>query len=297
MKWTRDWLSLRYRFLESQLRKVDLQEPDPEDLMPLDESDVLADLEGGFLSPRFLGYFTRRGLINLFEHMGLISRLHRAGFEPHLSLRITDADRQLLRVYDGQEVPTSLLVEVAAHIEEPQLRLLPQHMDDRYRLLAIDWLLLQNPRASFTAHRPRLPGQNYPGLRIGTEVGEAFILIGLHLRCDGVVATPTHFHNGVLYSRKLRAIDPVRQAEILALSEDLSSLNLAEQSWAIELGCVEDATGRVYRWPTPAMLFPFQDDLADYLSGADYRQRMQQARRDMHFRLDMEKFDRLHEPL
>ncbi len=298
MKWTREWLSLRYRFLASQLSNLDLQAPDPEDLTPLEEEDLLKDLRGDMTSSRYLGFFTRRGLINLVDHLGLIDRLRKRGFTPHLDLRTGDADRQLLRVYDGAEhVPSRLLVEAAARIDMIQVHTEPDKEPGRYRMLVIDWLLLQNPKAEFSGYRPRLPGQNYPGLRLGAEIGEIFILIAMRLHCDGVLATPQYYHNGVLYSRKLRCLEPERQGELWALERDLSSLSLAEQSWAIDMGCVEDTAGEIYRWPAPPMLFPFNEELADYISGKPYRERMTRARDTRFFQLDMDRFERSYEPL
>ena len=45
---------------------------------------------------------------------------------------------------------------------------------DLLNLVAIEWLMMQNPRAKFSTSRPPLPGQDYPGTHhFGRDAGQA----------------------------------------------------------------------------------------------------------------------------
>ncbi len=281
----RQWLTLRYRLLDALLDESELQAPDPEDLAPLTEADLIADLDGRHSVTRFLNFYSRRGLETAAERLGLFPLLRRRGFKPRLQLQLTDPMRQLLRIYDGEVKPEKLLVEFAPHVEERTIRR-DVLGDRRFRCLVVEWLLLQDPRQRFTAARPRLPGQEHPGLRAGGEAGEMILLIAARLRCDAVVTAPRHYHNGLLYQRRMRFIDPARQAEFIALERAVGHLPLAEASWAVALGCVAYRDGRPYTWPAADMIFPFADVLDEYVDGQRYRREVREHLRTAAFKLD-----------
>lgn len=297
MSLSSDLRALRFRYLNMQLRDFELQAPDPEELGPLTESEVIGDLTGKH-AQRFLSYFSRRGLVRLGLKFGIIQSLRERGFVPHMKLVTTDPQQHLLRLYDGfEEKPEHLILEVAAHLETSMPKPALHLPAGRYSFLVVDWLLLQNPRDSFSATRPRLPGQQFPGLRIGQDIGEVITLIGERLKQDGVLTFPNHYHNGLLYSRKMMFANPKYQAELMALGRDLSSLNFAERSWAIELGCIEDAAGKPYTWQGTEMIFPISASLREHFNGPGYRAAVEHALEKLHYRLDMDKFVRLYEPL
>lgn len=294
--WEDELRRLRTQYLSRQLRDFELQAPDPEDLLPLTEAEVRADLQGQ-APKRFLGYFSRSGLVRLGLKFGIVDLLRKKGFKPVLQLPPSDPPQHLLRIYDAECNPEHLLVEIAAHLEQSQAKrelALPQQ---EYRFLVIDWMLLQNPRESFSVHRPRLPGQSHPGLRIGEHVGEVLFVCTERLGLDGMLTFPNHYHNGVLYGRRMQFANPQRQAELQALGRDLSSLSLAERSWAVELGCVTDDGGSPYVWRGSEMIYPLSPALVKHFKSAAYLDRVAQAAAGLHYRLDMDKFQREYEPL
>lgn len=294
--WEDELRRLRMQYLNRQLRDFELQAPDPEDLTPLTEAEVRADLQGQ-APKRFLGYFSRSGLVRLGLKFGVVDVLRKKGFKPVMQLPPAEAPQHLLRIYDRETTPEHLLVEIAAHLEQSQAKrelALPQR---EYRFLVIDWMLLQNPRETFSAHRPRLPGQTYPGLRIGEHIGDVLFLCAERLGQDGMLTFPNHYHNGVLYARRMQFANPQRQAELEALGRDLSSLSLAERSWAVELGCVLDDAGKPYVWRGSEMIYPLTPVLVKHFKSPEYRARVDAAAARLHYRLDMEKFTRDYEPL
>lgn len=295
MSWEAEFRHLRMRYLDRQLRDFDLQEPDPEELQPLTEEEIRQDLLNRGTG-RFLGFFSRRGLVRFGLRMGLVGKMRKRGFKPVLKLSATEPPQQLLRIYDGEETPEHLLVELAVHLEQstpkPSLELPP----GVYQFLVIDWMLLQDPTGAFTQARPKMPGQNYPGLRLGEDIGELIALVAERLHQDGVLAFPNHFHNGVLYARQMRFADARRQAEMEAIHRDLGTLSLAEQSWAVEYGCVEDETGKPYHWLGAEMIIPMSEALKKHFEG-EYQRRVETMKRELHYRVNWEKFERCYQPL
>jgi hypothetical protein len=290
MKLGKQWLTLRYRVLDSLLSTSDLQAPDPEELEPLRQDEIYAELnrEGG--GGRFLGFYSRKGLVTAAEYLGFFDTLRKRGFDPLLMVDTKDANRHALRIYDGSPEPERLLIESAVRVDDLILNI-PGLGDRRWRCLVMDWLLLQCPEGSFAPGRPRFPGQSYPGLGVGYEVGEMIMLIAARLECEALVSTPRHYHNGVLYGRRLRFTEPLRQAEMLALERDLSHLTLAERSWAVELGCVWDAAGQEFRWPAAQMIFPFAEPIDRYIEGPEYQHDVRRLFTGMSFELDRTRFE------
>jgi hypothetical protein len=287
VKWSREWLALRYRFLESRLRDADLQAPDAKDTGSITSQDLLGELAGEKLPHYFLNFFSRRGLENLFDKLGLSDAFRKRGFEPYVALRLDDPGRHLLQIHDGAPEPSRLLVEVAGRQDVFLLDDLEGLPPDRYRMLVLDWVLLQNPAAGFTARRRPLPGQEHPGLGIGNEIGEMLALMAMRLQCDGILAAPNHYHNACLYSRKMWFLKACRQGEFLALERDLGHLGLAERSWAVELGCVE-TNGAVFKWPGARMVLPLEERLHRYVQSPPYEKTCAESREALRFNLNQD---------
>jgi hypothetical protein len=296
MSWAEDnWLHFRFRYLNRQLRDFELRAPDPEDLLPLTEEDVRDDLSS-HSNPYFLEFFSRRGLVKLGLQFNLVDRLREMGFEPHMRIVPTEPPHHMLRVYDKIEAPENLLIELALHRETTLAKAHLNLPDGTYQFLFVDWMLLQNPREGFTPDRPRLPGQQYPGLRLGLHVAEILMLVAERLKQDGLLTFPNHYHNGVLYGRKMSFVNPIYQGHLHALQRDLHELSLAEQSWAVELGCVEDEQGAVYKWTGAEMMLVQNPKLQDYQKSKHYQALVRDTMKEHRFHLDRERFQRLYQP-
>src|SRR5205814_9382773 len=132
-------------------------------------------------------------------------------------------------------------------------------------LIAIEWLLMQNPSAHFGEKRPRLPEQNYPGLGIGREVMALLKIMTERLEREGMLAFPEHYHNGVIYNHDFRFFSPEREGELIALKRDLHNLSLSEASWAVEEGLViDERTQKPYKWRGEEMIWPLSKRLRNY---------------------------------
>jgi acetoin utilization deacetylase AcuC-like enzyme len=224
----------------------------------LDLDDVYGSLTGAPRQTRFLGYYSRHGLELALERVGLLERLRAMGYAtPLLELDLDHPGGHTLRLYGGSD-RRELLIEMRLRRDR---RTLPPA-----ELLAIEWLLLQNPRGRFRDGRPPLPGQRYPGLGLLREIIFFLIIVCERLGLDGIVFVPGHYHIAARGHRYLRFLDPVAEERFCALEAALGGLPLAEADRALEEGRVRDRqTGARASWVPAPMILPVSADLEERL--------------------------------
>jgi len=125
-------------------------------------------------------------------------------------------------------------------------------------MLFVHWLTLRNPRVPFTALRPRLPGQEVPGLGLAREAGEMLLRIARRLDLAGVAVRPSHFHVAYTARYRLRMLDPVQQGRFEAIQRDLGHLSLHDVTVAIAQGRVL-ADGAPWAWEPGVMAYRFEE--------------------------------------
>ena len=163
-------------------------------------------------------------------------------------------------------------------------RVVPGH-----EMLFVEWLLLQNPRATFSADHPRLPGQDHPGLGMLREVYGWLIVLCEALHLDGIAFVPSHYYMAALGRRLLRFLDPAAQARFEAMHDVLDRLTLAEASHALEAGQIRDAkTGTPAEWQPSVMVVPVSRRLRGLLEAPEYAERRVAERGTIEFRLGAE---------
>lgn len=225
-----------------------------------------ADLGGGqgLASPetRLLGFYSLSGLELALERLGHMARLRELGFESPAVEFDFNASGQTLRIF-GARGRRDLLLEMRLRRDR---RTIPGE-----ELLAVDWLLLQNPRARFTPARPALPGQTHPGLGMLRETMAATMLICDRLKLAGVLVTPSHFHAAAQARTELRFLEPQREGLFRSFQQALRALPLGEATRAASDGRVHDAaTGAVVRWIPSAMILPIAAGLRELFASPDY---------------------------
>ncbi|MEM9553999.1 MAG: histone deacetylase [Acidobacteriota bacterium] len=233
----------RYRWISSLFSAADLSGAG-DDEFGITEADLYLPGWGAARERRFLGFYTRHAIELVLERAGFLDRLRDLGFShPTLDFKLGD-DGDTLRIY-GHPNRSELLLELRVRRDRRVLAGL--------ELLSIDWLLLQNPRAEFSARRPRLPGQEHPGLGTVGDVVAMLIMACGRLHLDGLVFVPSRYHIAVYGRRHMRFVDPETQALFEALYDLLRDLPLAEASRAVEEGRVVDQeTGETVSWrPEP----------------------------------------------
>lgn len=223
---------------------------------------------------RFLDFYGDEGLRTAFERYGFFDAVRRRGWEG-LDIQVRADDERHTLIIEGQHElhpePTHL-VELVVRRD----RLVPDpacELSRPFDVLTVDWLTLRNPAARFTPERPRLPGQDAPGLGLGEQVLELLYRVVDRLRLDGLLTVGEHFHNAVLYRRELAYFDPQAAGTCIALEDALLArerLTLPQASWAIDWGFVSEG-GETLRWRGEAQLRAMAPELVRYMKSTRRR--------------------------
>lgn len=252
----------RFRRVFGDLSKSELT-TDPSDAgWSLSEDDLMP----GSRRRRFLDYYSRHGIELALERYGVLDRLRARGYRRvDLELELDDPAGHTLRLRTVDEPPVSL-IELKVRRDR---RTLPDA-----ELLAVEWLLLQDPRASFGPERPALPGQRHPGLGLLRDVTAILVLICERLGLDGLSIVPTHYHVAAQTRGFFRFLDPEREGRFRALRAALRRLPLTEQARLVaEGGVIEAGSGRAVEWQPAPMVCPVGDVVRAMLDEPGYRDR------------------------
>ena len=140
-------------------------------------------------------------------------------------------------------------------------------------LVVVDWLLMQNPRATFSAHKPQLPGQQHPGTGMGALVQQLLVLLCRRLGRDALVTTPEHFHLAALYRRAgyLGAAADDARVKAVTAAGDKAGLSFAALAWAVERGFVHDEGGAVFVHEPRELFCPISEKFRRMLATEEAR--------------------------
>jgi len=244
----------------------------------LDEADVAGLEHGAVAAPRVLEHYSRHGLELLLERLGFFKQLRDRGFRhPVLDVAFGHALGETIRVY-GDAERRGLVMELRMNRNR---RAVPG-MDIVY----VEWLLLQNPRASFSDRLAPLPGQEHPGLGMLSEVAAWLLVMCETLGLDGVVFVPAHYYTAALGQHRMRFLEPEDQARFEALRDAVAGLSLANADRAIDDGSVLDAaTDEPVRWRPAPMVVPVSGRLRALVRGPSYERALEVARGAIRVRL------------
>lgn len=253
-------LIARYRSIARLLSTAELSGEEPgagDDSWGLTQEDLLGSLEESPADSRLLGYYTPHGVELVLESSGIFDRLRDLGYEqPALDFDLASSGH-MVRIWGGRD-RRDLLAEIRMRRDRQAL--------PGFELLAIEWLLLQNPRARFTAERPPLPGQRHPGLGMLRDVIALLVQVCHRLHLDGITYTPSHFHLASQSTKYLRFREPSDAALFDALKTAVAGLPLAEQARRVDAGEVVDPqTAAALRWRPMPMLLVVSPRLAQAL--------------------------------
>lgn len=224
----------------------------------------------------FLDHFTSDEVFTQIESTSFLSAMKKKGvLAPRIELARVEPDEHRLIVLDDSESEPMKMIELRLalmRLEVPVLAGSPS-LTGLFEMLAINWVMMQNPRAAFTKERPQLPGQEHPGLGLGRKCHEFLVHLGAGLRRDGLVNHPQYFHNAVFYRDDYYFIDPKRQGELLAMFRDLARYPIGVVSQAIADGRLVDVRQQMRMdWDAEEMVCPIQERLNDYFQGREYRE-------------------------
>ncbi|MBL8956654.1 MAG: histone deacetylase [Myxococcaceae bacterium] len=204
--------------------------------LSLSEADF-PELFGGAKkgNDRLLGFYTRDGLEYALERYGILPFVRRLGFS---DLRV-ELEGPRMRLVSG----SASLIEL--EVEKRTL--------DGREVLFTNWLSLRNPRAHFSEKRPKLPGQEVPGLGLAQEATALLAIMAERLKLDGVAFRPSWFHMAYAARHGGRFIEARRQGRFEALVRDLRALPLLEATRLVAEGRVR-LNGEPYAWEADPMV-------------------------------------------
>lgn len=239
-----DPLQRRTRYLA---RRLDVKVLSGEDPDEIGDAELMAEL--GIAPPpvdRFLGYYTRHGVEHALSHYGLLPAVRAMGFD----------DLQILTTRQGEQHR----LQVSARHGTGRADLLDLCLSRRTiagcRVLFIEWLEMRDPRLTYTAERPELPGQRGPGLGLAPEVGHLLFAAAQRLSLDGVGLVPAHFHVAWMARHRYTTVDPELRGAFRAMCE--MPLPLSKLSTTLEEGGLPTPEGPV-RWEPVPMLCPISE--------------------------------------
>lgn len=265
----------RYRHLAQIIDPRELSGVPPGELV-FDESDLLgASPHAERMGARVLGYYTRTGIEFALERYGLLPRLRALGFEPRIEVDCGGETGDTVRVF-GDETDELLLVEIRLARDRQTMPSL--------ELLRIEWMLLQNPRASWVAGRAPLPGQRHPGLRMFEEVALLMTIVCERLGLAGIVVVPSHYHVAARWHGGMCFLDPAREGRFRALERALLGMSLAEASHAVENGRVIEVGSTARAYEPASLILPSSVELACHFDDA-WRHAADEAERATRFEL------------
>jgi acetoin utilization deacetylase AcuC-like enzyme len=244
----------------------------------LSVEDLLPNLGGPQRPRRLLGACSRQQLELMLERTGLLERLRQLGFpQPVLEFDLEHAGGETVRVLAGPD-RDELLAELRLRID--------RRSAPGLAMLRIEWLLLQNPREPFTPGRPRLPGQEHPGLGMLRDVIALLVVACERLQLDGVLWVPAHFHTAAQGRRAGSFLHPEDEGTSRALELAVAGLPLPVAAFAVEQGrVIDDATGAPFVWRPMPVVVPVSDRLRQQLAGEEYQRRADAAAAAHAFRL------------
>ena len=199
-----------------------------------------------------LGFYTASGMEHALYRYGIFEQLERMGYRNFRAAFDSAGLGERVRVYGEADAEEHLLVELVL---------------ERRRVLGVEvlyihWLSLRNPRAQFSERRPRLPGQDVPGLGLAREAGTMLARMAIRLGLGGVVFRPAHFHTAYAARHEFAFVDPERQGRFEALVRDLAHVPLLEATNLVAEGRVR-MDGRPYAWEADEMAYWLRESPAD----------------------------------
>ena len=230
----------------------------------LSEEDLVG-LLGPARPSRFLGYFSRHGVELLLERAGVLPQLRARGFRTlRVELDTREGPGHTLRIL-SEDAPGELLVELRADRNRSAV--------PGMEVISVEWLLLQNPREPFSPRRPRLPGQQHPGLGLLRDFMGWLVVVCEAHQLDGVFFVAAHYHVAMQSRRLVRPLLPEDEARLAAIAEALAGVPLPEATSLVEEGrLVDAATGQPSDWrPVPTVL-PVSERLRALVSGPEYEE-------------------------
>jgi acetoin utilization deacetylase AcuC-like enzyme len=196
---------------------------------------------------RLLGFYSEEGVEHALSAYGILPHLRRLGYDDFAVSFDRASSGERLQLHGQAEGERFLLLETVVE----------RRSFDGHDMLFVNWLSLRNPRATFTAQRPQLPGQEVPGLGMAREAGQMLARMAKRLDLAGVAFHPAWFHVAYTARYHFRFLQPEIQGHFEALMRDLAALPLLDATHAIADGRVR-LHDEPFAWEPGIMAYRFE---------------------------------------
>ena len=262
------------------------------------EEDIMTS-DGGLQheSSLLLGYYQEKVIDEYFRRYRIAKIFKTLGIPDEIKTQLDTHDPFLHKfsIYTNKFQDESKIVEIffrKRSLPVPSVRSENKRVDSLY----IDWLMMQNPYKEFRPQKPALPGQKYPGLRIGAHVLEILFHVAKRIKLDCLANSPNYLHTAVLFSKEFMFIDPAVQA----ISEASKSYLLRRYSlWTVAWASVHGAilhldSNEAFKWKSSPMVLPISKKMKQYFNSRWYKKSYREAKDKFRVKIDL---DTLHEKM
>ena len=252
----------------------------------------LAEEKGSAL---FLGRFSLAEVIATLGHKNFFREARKRDLWPlAYNLDSSAYPLQRFQIFRRDRTPENLIVDLKLRegiFRPPDGRLFGRPVPPQKSLM-LEWLTLQNPAQEFGVQRTPLPGQLHPGLNIGKKVMDMFVYLAKVIGVDALMAFPAYFHNALLFSRYFTFVNPVKQAEIVAIRRLFHEIPWKQLAWVVHLNCLLRPDGVPLEWKAEEQIYPMNRLLKDVFDSRDYKEAVKAALPGFRFTVDWEGFHR-----
>lgn len=264
---TEELTLMHFRRLMARLDPAALTSDPGDYSFTLTEEDLVGIIPGEPHKTRFLGYFSKHGVELVLERFGILDQIRIRGFShPLIRLDLDHPLGETLRIF-SDDTREELLLELRVNRN--------QRVIQGFELLAVEWLLLQNPRAEFGPYRRPLPGQSHPGLGLLKEVFGWLVVLCEMLKLDGIYFSPSSYHVAAQSRRLVRFLRPEHEARFRAYQAALDGVSLASASRLVADGAVHHAeSDEVVQWEGFPMVLPVSERLEQTVFSEEYERRV-----------------------
>jgi len=280
-------LSIRLKELAKRISALDWSEQEMD--FDLSEEDFFNVNIGNRGENLFLGYYSLKGLEIILEKYKITKKLNKLGFTKlKLSIDTSDPFKHKIIVFNIDRGVKETLIELVVRRDYVKIDLpfsTPLN-GQKYECLIVEWLKMQNPRKGFTEERPQLPGQDFPGLGIGSAALELLIMASKRLGLQGIINIPDHFHNAFFYSKLFYYENPDDQAKLLAIIREKRNRKIHNIAWAIEKEyLIDNKTGKAFKWGGKRQVLPLVKDWLQLYQSKAYKAAVDKSLKNSKYKL------------
>ena len=251
----------------------------------------------------FLGRYSKDDLLALMERTGLMGVIRKKGYNDLIiTISREDYTSRLYVNYERFDKDTRLVeIVLREGVFRPKKTFIEKFdFSGGLPMILVEWLALQDPAGTFTPDKPRLPGQDYPGLGGLRNLQAMLYHFGEDTGKDAIIDVPQHYHAAVIYSRLYSSIykrlysfiSPADAGQLEAMIRDLTDRPLADVSLAISEGClINSSTGQTEFWRPSEQIYPTSLRIQDYVDSEEYRIIAEDSFKNSRYAIDWGKYD------